>query len=189
MKNSTMVNSQSIQHFEPSRRDKIWDRNSLKFGRCEELSVRLGRLFHRKIHLLDEIQVWTACLAFKKDSIWMRRESFKSLIMFLFWTLSLHCLRLCCLENKQFYKVVNVWLTYWSRNLAILIKINKKQTNKDTNNLFYKKNNTNNLDWYLVIGAAVDWNTKKGGWNHGAREVCRCSTFFFLIETSRNICC
>jgi len=67
-----------------SRSDNNIDRNRLRrwlVPKWSTLNVRVERVFQRLIHLLDKMQVWTASLAFKKESMWRRTQSDKSLIL------------------------------------------------------------------------------------------------------------
>lgn len=90
--------SRACNVVEASRRNKIWDTNvvkQLKDVKCEGLNVRVGRRFQRFFHRVESMQVWTASLAFKKDNMWSRTQSGKSLNMSSFLSSFLLWLCLC----------------------------------------------------------------------------------------------
>lgn len=107
--------SRACNVVEASRRNKIWDTNvvkQLKDVKCEGLNVRVGRRFQRFFHRVESMQVWTASLAFKKDNMWSRTQSGKSLNMSSF--LSSFSLWLCLcialfIRSKTFLILIRYW--------------------------------------------------------------------------------
>jgi len=78
-----IVKIKSMQRSWAITKSQILDTNVEKLfivENPEECNVRvLGIRFQRYFHLVDKMQVWTACLVLNNDRMWRRTESGKSL--------------------------------------------------------------------------------------------------------------